>query len=227
MTGLKFLNVSHNQIVEIPKNTFPKLYELHTIDLSHNNVSVIFNGVFQTLFSLRSLNLSWNQLGEIKAATFGTLPTLLELHLSWNGMRTVARGAFTKLSSLRTLSVEHNELPRIFDISISLNALYMRDNRVTEIPIRTWPVMNSLLELDLRGNDLGDRLTRESFNGLLTLRHLLLSNNNITTIPRDSFTILSTLQYLHLDVSHRYLNEMGTNIELFGTLFLSIIFPFD
>lgn len=201
MTGLKFLNVSHNQIVEIPKNTFPKLYELHTIDMSHNNVSIIFGGVFQTLFSLRSLNLSSNQLSDIKAATFGTLPTLLEMHLDWNGLRTVARGALTKLNSLRSLTVEHNEIARIFDIPISLNALYLRDNRITEIPTRTWPTMNALLELDLADNMLGDRLTRDSFNGLLTLRHLTLSNNNITIIPRDSFTGLSTLQYLHLNVS--------------------------
>lgn len=200
MTGLKFLNVSHNQIIEIPKNTFPKLYELHTIDLSHNNLTNIFNGVFQTLFSLRSLNLSSNQMGEIKAATFGTLPTLLEMHLDRNGLRAVARGAFTKLSSLRSLTVAHNELPRIFDIPISLNALYMRDNRVTDIPIRTWPVMNSLLDLDLRDNALGDRLNGDSFSGLITLRYLKLSNNNITIIPRDAFTILSTLQYLYLDV---------------------------
>lgn len=39
MTGLKILNVSHNQIETVPKKTFPKLYELHTIDLSYNNLS--------------------------------------------------------------------------------------------------------------------------------------------------------------------------------------------
>lgn len=217
MTGLKFLNVSHNQIIEIPKNTFPKLYELHTIDLSHNNLTNIFGGVFQTLFSLRSLNLSSNQMSEIKSATFGTLPTLLELHLDRNGLRTVARGALTKLNSLRSLTVEDNELTRIFDIPITLNALYMRNNRVTDIPIRTWPVMNSLLELDLCDNAIGDRLNGDSFSGLITLRYLKLCNNNITIIPRDAFTILATLQYLYLNVSAP--NHSQHNSELHQHIF--------
>lgn len=53
MTGIKILNVTHNQLRTIPRNTFPKLYELHTIDVSHNEISEIYNGVFQTLFGLR------------------------------------------------------------------------------------------------------------------------------------------------------------------------------
>ncbi|CAH2011462.1 unnamed protein product [Acanthoscelides obtectus] len=63
MTGIKVLNVSHNLITTVPRKTFPKLYELHTIDLSYNKLTDIFNSVFQTLFSLRYLNLSHNSLG--------------------------------------------------------------------------------------------------------------------------------------------------------------------
>lgn len=53
MTGIRVLNVSHNQITSIPRNAFPKLYELHTVDASYNNMSEIYNAVFQNLFSLR------------------------------------------------------------------------------------------------------------------------------------------------------------------------------
>lgn len=232
MTGLKILNVSHNRIIDIPKNTFPKLYELHTIDLSHNNLTTIFNSVFQTLFSLRSLNMSWNALSEIKSSTFGTLPTLLELNMNNNELRTIARGALTKLSSLRSLSVENNQLTRIFDIPISLNALHLRNNQITEIPLRTWPTMNSLIELDLRDNVLENRLSGDSFGGLMALRYLKLSNNGISIIPRDSFAVLSTLQYLHLDVSNTILNYYTANMisilcfdcfQYFGFLWLYYI----
>ena len=51
--GIKVLNVSHNQIVDIPKNTFPTLFELHTIDFSHNALSEIGRSVFVKLFTLR------------------------------------------------------------------------------------------------------------------------------------------------------------------------------
>jgi Leucine-rich repeat (LRR) protein len=53
--GIKILNVSHNQIVDIPKASFPKLFELHTIDFSNNAMTTIGRSVFSPLFSLRRL----------------------------------------------------------------------------------------------------------------------------------------------------------------------------
>lgn len=104
MTGLKVLNASHNLIHSVPRQTFPKLYELHTIDISHNNLSEIHNAIFQTLFSLRYLNLSHNSLERIKPSTFGPLPTLLELDMSYNRLNDVARGSLTRLASCRCVS---------------------------------------------------------------------------------------------------------------------------
>lgn len=60
MAGLKILNVSNNEIAIIPKNSFPKLYELHTVDISHNSLTEIASAVFQPLFSLRYYNLIYN-----------------------------------------------------------------------------------------------------------------------------------------------------------------------
>lgn len=180
MTGLKLLNVSHNQIVDIPKNTFPKLYELHTIDLSYNNLTTIANAVFQTLFSLRTLNLSYNSLEQIRNAVFGTVPTLLEMDLRHNQLTTIGKGALTKLSSLRFLTLDNNKLNSIFEIPISLNHLSLKNNEITEVPALTWPSMNAMLTLDLTGNRLADNLFGESFRNLLTLQKLNLNNNGIT-----------------------------------------------
>ncbi len=75
-SGIRMLNVSHNQVClspdqdkvggslkrgvlsqleDIPKGTFPKLFELHTIDFSHNNLSSLGRSSFTQLFSLRHL----------------------------------------------------------------------------------------------------------------------------------------------------------------------------
>lgn len=201
MTGLKLLNISYNEIVEVPKNSFPKLYELHTIDLSHNKLQFIFDGVFQPLLSLRSLNLSFNNLIEIKSATFGTIPTLLDINLKNNFLRKIAKAALVKLISLRSLSVENNQLTRIFEVPISLNSLNLRNNSIDEIVPRTWPTMNALIELDLQDNLLQNNLHKDSFSGLSSLRYLNLNNNGISIVPRESLSVLSTLQYLHIEVS--------------------------
>lgn len=206
MTGLKVLNVSFNEIASIPKNTFPKLYELHTIDVSHNNLSTIANAVFQTLFSLRNLNLSYNSLEQIKSSVFGTVPTLLDMDLSNNQLTSVAKGALTKLSSLRFLTLENNRLDTIFEIPISLNYLNLRNNWIPEVPALTWPSMNAMLGLDLTGNRLGDNLFGESFRNLLTLQSLRLTNNGITKIPWQSLSVLSTLQYVYLEVRFNILD---------------------
>ena len=54
--GIKLLNVSFNQIQDIPRSSFPKLYELASIDFSHNNITDVGRSVFSTLFSIRHLN---------------------------------------------------------------------------------------------------------------------------------------------------------------------------
>lgn len=60
MTGLKVLNVSHNVIQTIPKGTFPKLYELHTVDVSHNNLSNVSKWIF-TRFCTQQMVLEFNK----------------------------------------------------------------------------------------------------------------------------------------------------------------------
>lgn len=200
MSGLQILNVSNNQIHTIPKNTFPKLYELHTIDVSYNNISTIANAVFQTLFSLRNLNFSYNSLETIKPPTFGTLPTLLNMDMSNNQLKDIAKGAMKKLYSLRFLTLHNNQLERIFEIPISLNYLILTNNSISEIPEMTWPVMNAMLSIDLSHNRLSDNLNGDSFRGLLTLQTLNLNSNGLTRVPWQSLAVLSTLQYLYLEV---------------------------
>ncbi|KAF2906149.1 hypothetical protein ILUMI_00029 [Ignelater luminosus] len=199
MTGLKILNASHNQITKIPKNSFPKLYELHTIDLSYNNLSDIFNSVFQTLFSLRMLDLSHNSLETLKPSTFGAVPTLLELDLSYNQLRDIARSALTRLASMRNLIVKGNNLETLFQLPISVSHLDLSNNWIQELPPKFWPSMNSLLSLDLSYNLLGDNLVQGSFQNLLTLQKLNLNYNGITKPPWAALSDLTSLQYVYME----------------------------
>ena len=82
------------QILDIPKKTFPKLYELHTIDFSYNNITEIDRSVFVNLLGLRHLNFTHNHLEQIESSTFGKIPTLLNIDLSYNFLKKVQRGAF-------------------------------------------------------------------------------------------------------------------------------------
>lgn len=206
MTGIKVLNVSHNLITTVPKKTFPKLYELHTIDMSHNHLTDITNSIFQTLFSLRNLNMSYNDLDTITPGLFGSIPTLLELDLSHNKLNSVARSALTRLASTRTLILKGNKLKTLFQLPISVSHLDLSYNNFEEIPPKIWPSMNSLLSLDLSHNNLGDSLGEGSFASLLTLQKLNLNYNGIQNPPWVAISDLTSLQYLYLEVCPNIMN---------------------
>lgn len=202
MTGLKVLNVSYNEITVIPRNTFPKLYELHTIDLSHNKLSNIAIAVFQVLFSLRNLLFSHNSLEDIKSGTFGTLPTLLYIDLSYNKLSTISKQAFSRLPSVQSMTVRGNQLTSLFEIPQSLSHLDASHNLITFETPNKWPSMNALLSLDLSHNRIGDNLVTESFSPLLTLQTLNISSNGITLPPKDALSTLPSLRHLYLQVSY-------------------------
>ncbi|CAL8085006.1 unnamed protein product [Orchesella dallaii] len=197
MAGIKILNVSNNALREVNKNTFPKLYELHTLDLSGNNISKIHSGVFTNLFSLRHLNMSNNNLTDLSGSAFGPLPTVLDLNLNNNRLKSVSNAAFSKMVSLRELSLANNNIKKVFQISGSLNGLNLANNEISSLS-KAWPTMNSLQRLDLSGNQLGGNLPGGSFDGLGALSKLSLADNNITEIPRDALSTLTTIQYIDL-----------------------------
>jgi len=200
--GIIFLDLSNNQISDIPKKSFPKLYELHTIDYSFNNLTSIGRSVFAALFSVRHLNFSFNQLEEIESSTFGKIPTLLDIDLSHNRLKRIRRGAFGNLVSLREVFLGHNALKEIPRPPISLNHLHMSHNEVSTIRGRQpWPVMNSLISLDLDFNMFGDNLERGRLDGLNVLQSLKLRGNKMTK-PPEALSSLQSLRTLNLDYNN-------------------------
>jgi len=202
MVGIKILNVTHNNIKTIPKGTFPKLYELHTLDFSHNRIKTISPAVFQPLLSLRSINLSHNALEDLKSTTFGTLPTVLELFLNDNSIKRINAATFVKMSSLSLLDLRHNDIAQIPTIPISLSSLTVSHNIIKDVgPDRAWPSMNALLSLDLSNNLLGDSLDGASFSKLLSLQSLILDYNSITKPPAEAVSKLVSTRHLSLRVN--------------------------
>ncbi|XP_040569853.1 uncharacterized protein [Lepeophtheirus salmonis] len=201
--GLKVLNVSHNEIVDIPKNTFPKLYEVFRLDFSHNNISIIGKSVFSTLLSLRHIDLSHNSLTKLDSGMLGKVPTLLDIDLSYNKLNRVRRSVFGGLSSIRFVKLHHNELNEVPAPPISLNAMDCSYNNIKEIKGRQpWPVMNSLLELNLDYNQLGDSLEAGRFDGLIVLKSIGLRGNNISKPPWEALRSLRSVNYIDLDDNH-------------------------
>eukprot|EP00088_Acartia_fossae_P001194 TRINITY_DN10452_c0_g1_i2.p1 TRINITY_DN10452_c0_g1~~TRINITY_DN10452_c0_g1_i2.p1 ORF type:complete len:750 (-),score=93.28 TRINITY_DN10452_c0_g1_i2:158-2113(-) len=198
--GITVLDVSYNHIEEIPKGSFPKLYELHTIMMHHNNLKDIWRAVFTPLFSLRHLDFSYNDLEVIDNSALGKLPTLLDLDFSHNKIKRVKRGAFGGLSGVRSINLNYNKLKEIPRPPISLTHYHMAHNELSTIRGRQpWPVMNSLISLDFDYNKFNDNLGPGRFNNLNTVQFLSLRYNNISKPPWESIGALQSLRVLNLE----------------------------
>ena len=220
---MAILNLSYNSLQVIPKKTFPKLYELHTMDLSHNEISDIDGATLSNLGTLRHLNLSYNNMTTLGGSTIA-FNTLVELDLSFNGLKDVSRSAFTRLPSIRSLYLQHNDIANIFQLPISLNELNLADNKISKIPPhRTWPVMNALLSLDLSNNQLGCEggLEAGSFVNLISLQSLFLSNNSLSVVPWQALADMPSIQHIYFD--QNFINELGR--AAFGRL--PVVFTLD
>ncbi|XP_023321247.1 chaoptin [Eurytemora carolleeae] len=199
-SGITVLDLSYNLIQEIPRNSFPKLYELHTISFRHNQLTDIFRAVFSPLFSIRYLDFSYNKLEQIESSTFGKLPTVLELDLSHNNLTSIKRGGLSGLQSLRTLYLDYNLLDEIPSPPISLNHLHISHNQIVDIKGKqSWPVMNSLISLNLDNNLIGDNLEGGKFDNLNSLQYLSLKYNNISKPPKEALASLRSLRVLNMD----------------------------
>lgn len=137
---LKYLNLSHNQLLFIHSKTFAFFGNLTTLYMQGNRLGKrnVSETVFVGLKNLELLNLSDNAVENIPQYMFDGLSSLRQLLLSGNTLTTIHFN-LDSLSKLEYLDISNN---RINDIS--KNNLDFFDNIATHRSVK----------LDLYGNDL-------------------------------------------------------------------------
>ncbi|XP_022240443.1 chondroadherin-like isoform X2 [Limulus polyphemus] len=186
--NLKYLDVSHNQLVTIGKNNFQKQNNLRYLLLSRNMISSLENETFIGLEKLSVLQMNENFLEEIPPNVFSVLNNLENLDLSQNRIFSISDAAFEGLGSLRTLS--------------------LRDNKITEIPTHAFHDILTLLKLDIGLNSFRI-VPEEAFSLLRQLEELSLDGCGIQTIELGAFRWLNSLLVLRLHDNE--LDEIPTN----------------
>jgi Leucine-rich repeat (LRR) protein len=179
LNGLKLLNLSSNRLVALPPSIFRNNPALREIYLSNNSISALSPQVFSGLDSLLSLDLSRNTLTSqwIKDNMFGGLRRLLILRLSQNQLSYVDGSLFADL--------------------LSLQALYLDNNRIETINPTAFASLSNLHVLDLSSNRLSFIDSRIMSN-LFVLKQLYLDHNKIRRMDDDSLKNCTSLQDLGL-----------------------------
>ncbi|XP_048253004.1 G-protein coupled receptor GRL101-like isoform X2 [Haliotis rufescens] len=128
LPNLLTLDVSHNMISHLVKDSFSNFTNLKHLDLSNNvNLSNIDNGTFAKLSKLEQLNLFNTCIMELKSTVLLGLSNLRTLNISHSQMNYINVGSFSSLRFLECLDISQNKIQNfnkgIFDGLPSLKQL--------------------------------------------------------------------------------------------------------
>uniref|UniRef100_A0AAU7L1Z2 Toll4 n=1 Tax=Macrobrachium nipponense TaxID=159736 RepID=A0AAU7L1Z2_MACNP len=201
---LHHLDLSHNQIAEVPEQVFTSASDLYTLSLKHNRLAHLSDWAFGSLASLKLLDLSHNRLVAIPRSALADLQQLRELRLANNSLSVLPPAAFSNLGQLLTLDLSHNQLtlgPNNMEPFTGLIRLVVLDisyNHLVQLGPDTFKDLYSLQVLRLNNNQL-NHLADATFSGLSNLYTLTLTNNKLSILSGKALQGLAVLTHLSLD----------------------------
>ncbi|XP_061602431.1 toll-like receptor 5 [Cololabis saira] len=217
---LKMLNLSCNLLGEVHSYTFAGLTQLKLLDLSYNHIGALGYKSFSGLPNLETLHLTGNSLRDLGSPA--SLPSLNILDLGGNKLKHLSRIANLGVNSIY-LDIRENRLDNLEDVYTilthfkHLQFLFYGGNLIKWCTLNekfTINENNSLQLLDLHGCSLqivwaqGDCL--DLFDRLRNLRHLNMSLNSLSSLPRGVFRGLSSIA--EIDLSSNALTYLQSDV---------------
>lgn len=212
---LALLDLSQNELAEIPDGVFGMLSKLKNLDLSSNLITHIQKDSFSGLVQLERLYLHGNRIQSIHPEAFEGLEMLLELKLQENLLSSLPSLRFP---SLLLLDLSNNNIPSLGPSDFQtphLEALKVASLGLTSLDDDLISSMQNLHELDISMNQLTEvppALKQDSLKGLIKLS---LAGNPLGELRVEDFEKLTGLQDLDLS---------GLNLQGFPPGFLQM-FP--
>ncbi|XP_042252939.1 vasorin-like isoform X2 [Thunnus maccoyii] len=217
---LELLDLSQNELAEVPDGVFEMLSKLKNLDLSSNHITHISKESFSGLVQLERLYLHANRIQSIHMEAFDGLEMLLELKLQGNQLTSLPSLNFPNLllldlsnnniptlgpSDLQTPHLEALKVASLGLISVNedliaslgnLHDLDISNNQLTEVPqALKQDSLKGLIKLSLAANSLGE-LKKEDFQKLNGLQELDLSGLNLQGFPHGFFQTFPRLTLL-------------------------------
>ncbi|KAJ8876246.1 hypothetical protein PR048_024156 [Dryococelus australis] len=198
---LRYLDMSHNFLEEIPFGALRGHATLESLQLDHNRIQRVQREAFMAMPALRELSMRNNSLSSFSDGPLWNLPGLKGLDLSYNYFRRLDQRLLTNLPSLRRFDMSGNALvlvdPASFLQTASLEHVNLSHNALASLHPATFRHLAGLYELDAGWNRL-----RELVPGLPRgLEYLHLPHNHISALPHlpSPDLVLPALKMLDLE----------------------------
>lgn len=179
------IDLSYNDITEIPEDLLAGKTELTQFVLNGNYISAIPAGLFKDSKKLVNIYMSNMNLSKVEAGTFAGLSELDQLDLQSNKITDIEAGAFDGLTKLTQLGLDTNKLSslpdNLFESLTSLTFCGLSENEFSRIP-KTVEQLSAVESLYLNWNKLIS-VDNISFGKLGNLKILQLAWNEITSLP--------------------------------------------
>ncbi|XP_059145903.1 G-protein coupled receptor GRL101-like [Physella acuta] len=137
-----YLDISKNQLTEIPVAAFENMWKLTYLDIRNNNLKVLRNGSFLGLTNLKQLHVNGNKIEAIEEETFTSLSRLMALDLSGQKLTFIYKHMFKGLRKVTTLNISNNLIKYIeegaFSSLINVVHIDMSHNMIKDIGKRTF-----------------------------------------------------------------------------------------
>ncbi|XP_023286960.1 vasorin-like [Seriola lalandi dorsalis] len=198
MVELEMLDLSQNELAEIPDGVFEMLSKLKNLDLSSNHITHISKDSFSGLVQLERLYLHANRIQSIHLDAFEGLEMLLELKLQGNQLTSLP---FLHFPRLLLLDLSNNNIPNlgVSDLQTPhLEAFKVASLGLTSLDVDLIASLGNLHELDISLNQLAEvpqALKQDSLKGLIKLS---LAANPFGELRMEDFQKLTGLQELDL-----------------------------
>ncbi|CAL8100961.1 unnamed protein product [Orchesella dallaii] len=198
------LDMSSNNITELPFELFSNFDRLRHLNLDQNRLKINPDGLdnfrlftlyrfsivgdmmapfsmedIQLMRNLRSLNISNFGMASLTPEVFSGLGLAVEdIKISQGKLKTIKAGAFSSLTGLKSIDISENRIERIEEAFEGVEHSLLRLKMINALRMGTLP--------------------SKAFHKLSAVQYLDLSSNGLNNVPEDTFAESKRLQYLNL-----------------------------